>query len=66
MHSDDSDDSDDGLFDDLEEGLDDNFDLGGFRERRMEELRAQSVLLAYSSPATLADSPTVESIRCRR
>ncbi|ORY69298.1 thioredoxin-like protein [Leucosporidium creatinivorum] len=36
-----SDDSDDGLFDDLEEGLDDDFDLGGFRERRMEELRAQ-------------------------
>lgn len=38
MHSEDS---DDGLFAELEEGIDDDFDLGGFRERRMEELRAQ-------------------------
>lgn len=38
MHSDDS---DDGLFDELEEDVNDDFDLGGFRERRMEELRAQ-------------------------
>jgi hypothetical protein len=44
-----SDDEDDGLFDELEQGLDDDFDLGGFRERRMEELRAQSVLLALYS-----------------
>lgn len=34
-------DDDDGLLEELEEELDNDFDLGGFRERRMEELRAQ-------------------------
>jgi hypothetical protein len=34
-------DSDDELLDELEAELDDDFDLGGFRERRMEELRTQ-------------------------
>ncbi|TNY21981.1 thioredoxin-like protein [Rhodotorula diobovata] len=36
-HSDDS----DALLEELEEGLDNNFDLGGFREQRMRELQAQ-------------------------
>jgi hypothetical protein len=29
------------LLEELEDDLDDDFDLGGFRERRMEEMRAQ-------------------------
>lgn len=33
--------SDDELLDELEADLDNDFDLGGFRERRMEELKAQ-------------------------
>lgn len=34
----------DALLEELEDDLDEDFDLGGFRERRMEELRAQCVL----------------------
>ena len=34
----------DALLEELEDDLDDDFDLGGFRERRMEELRVQCVL----------------------
>lgn len=36
-------DSDEDLLTQLEDELDNDFDLGGFRERRMDELRAQSV-----------------------
>lgn len=36
----------DSLLEELERDLDDQFDLGGFRERRMEELKFQYVSAA--------------------
>ena len=35
--------SDEEIFDELENELDDDFDLGGLRERRMEELKKEYV-----------------------
>lgn len=42
-HQDDSgrDDDDDALLEELEDDLDNDFELGGFREKRMMELKAQ-------------------------
>lgn len=46
-HNDDSiskEDEADEMFDELERELDDGFDMGGFRERRLEELKREYVL----------------------
>lgn len=46
-------DDDDALLEELEEELDNDFDLGGFRERRMMELKAQYVPLVPLIPSEL-------------
>ena len=53
----------DTLLEELEQGMDDDFDLGGFRERRLTEMRKQSVYsLSYSlsHPTHLPQRPRVQ------
>jgi len=65
LHHSDSDqesDNDDALLEELEEELDNNFELGGFREKRMMELKAQFVSsspFVYTSRVP-ADSSTLD------